>query len=171
MAALPCLAGMESGFAISSAQQQDQADGMRDGNEHTQEQEERRGEWRGGEGRREEERGGPGGRGRTRYADTEAPPSLEGVTAGYFEGSAPPPSWPRMDAGPLGHSRRWERIWDHWATGCHLESWTPGCRVGGWPGRASVHTAHCAPHTAPQRSGPEGDWRWVGLHGRASGGG
>jgi hypothetical protein len=120
--------------------------------------------------RRGEERGGPGGRGRTRYADTEAPPSLEGVTAGYFEGSAPPPSWPRMDARPLGHSRRWERIWDHWATGCHLESWTPGCRVGGWPGRASVHTAHCAPHTAPQRSGPEGDWRWVGLHGRASGG-
>jgi hypothetical protein len=58
MAALPCLAGMESGFAISSAQQQDQADGMRDGNEHTQEQEERRGEWRGGEERRGEERPG-----------------------------------------------------------------------------------------------------------------
>jgi hypothetical protein len=71
MAALACLAEMESGFAISSAQQQNQADGMRDGNEHIQEQEERRGEWR----RREERRGeAPGGR----YADTEAPPTLEG---------------------------------------------------------------------------------------------
>jgi hypothetical protein len=49
---------MESGFAISSTQQQDQADGMRDGNEHTQEQEERGGEGRGGEGRRGEERRG-----------------------------------------------------------------------------------------------------------------
>jgi hypothetical protein len=79
MAALACLAEMESGFAISSAQQQNQADGMRDGNEHIQEQEERRGEWRRGEERRGE---APG----RRYADTEAPPSLEG--------SAPPPSWP-----------------------------------------------------------------------------
>jgi hypothetical protein len=67
-AALACLAEMESGFAISSAQQQNQADGMRDGNEHTQE---RRGEWRRGEERRGE---APGGR----YADTEARPSLEG---------------------------------------------------------------------------------------------
>lgn len=69
MAALPCLAGMESGFAISSAQQQDQADGMRDGNEHTQAQEERSG----GEGRRGEER--------PREGDTlirKQPPSLEG---------------------------------------------------------------------------------------------
>jgi hypothetical protein len=53
---------MESGFAISSAQQQDQADGMRDGNEHTQEQEERRGEWRGGEERGGEGREGEAGR-------------------------------------------------------------------------------------------------------------
>jgi hypothetical protein len=69
MAALACLAEMESGFAISSAQQQNQADGMRDGNEHTQAQEERSG----GEGRRGAES--------PREGDTlirKQPPSLEG---------------------------------------------------------------------------------------------
>jgi hypothetical protein len=48
-----------------------------------------------------------------------------------------------------------------------LESWglarTGKCTL-------HTHTAHST-RTAPQQSGPEGDGRWVELHGRRQGGG
>jgi len=147
MAALACLAEMESGFAISSAQQQNQADGMRDGNEHIQEQEERRGEWRRGEERRGEAPGGDtlirkhphlwrGDRGLCRRQRASAVMASwpHGLTA---EGGWMLGRWAVLDV---------ERGFG--ATGCHLESWTADRTAATWlESWGLARTSKCTLHT------------------------
>lgn len=106
------------------------------------------------EGRGGEERGGPGGRARTRYADTEAPPSLEGVTAGYCISKA---------ARLRRHGRGW--MLGRWAildvgrgsgtTGPPAATWSPGhlaAELGVGPDEqvCTLHTAHRTPHRSVQ---------------------
>jgi hypothetical protein len=86
-------------------------------------------------------------------------------------------SWPRVDgcwaAGPFSTLKE--------DLGPLAATWSPGQRTadsGDLAGKLGVgadkqmHTAHAhCTLTAPQQSGPEGDGRWVELHGRRQGGG